>query len=156
MKLELKHLAPYIEHNLTGILHLDDEIENVQLTGILSFSNEKDKQIQCLTKGGLGIYKFNNENEYFKPILRPLSDLEEYIYLEDVSDFDVRLVDEFENIIDGWCEAYDEWWNLNFPHYLLMMDSCPWEVMQKLLELNFDVFGLIDKGLAIDINTIKK
>lgn len=28
-------------------------------------------------------------------------------------------------------------------------------LMQKLIEWHFDVFGLIEKGLAIDINTLK-
>ncbi len=30
-----------------------------------------------------------------------------------------------------------------------------YEVWQKLLEMHFDIFGLIEKGLAIDINTLK-
>ncbi|PCI28711.1 hypothetical protein COB55_03525 [Candidatus Wolfebacteria bacterium] len=30
-----------------------------------------------------------------------------------------------------------------------------YEIVQKLIELHFDVFGLIDQGLAIDINTLK-
>lgn len=32
----------------------------------------------------------------------------------------------------------------------------PFGVIQKLFEWHFDVFGLIDAGLAIDINTLNK
>ncbi len=35
-----------------------------------------------------------------------------------------------------------------------MMKNCPYEVMEKLLSWHFDVFSLIEKGLAIDINTL--
>ena len=35
------------------------------------------------------------------------------------------------------------------------VSACTSGLMSLLLEDHFDVFGLIDKGLAIDINTLK-
>ena len=32
----------------------------------------------------------------------------------------------------------------------------PYGVVEKLLEWHFDIFGLLEKGLAVDINTINK
>ena len=46
-----------------------------------------------------------------------------------------------------------------FTYYQLRNDefvlSNTYQEVQKLLEWHFDVFGLIEQGLAIDINTIK-
>ena len=33
--------------------------------------------------------------------------------------------------------------------------ACSYEVVEKLLELHYDVFGLIEAGLAVDINSLK-
>lgn len=39
--------------------------------------------------------------------------------------------------------------------YVTQVESLPYDLIQKLFEWHFDVFGLIEEGLAIDINTLK-
>ena len=79
--------------------------------------------------------------KYCKPILRPLSDLKE-------GDFGEYLIEEF--------------YTLDFEKQILRIlednrwvNQCDYLLIQLLIENHYDVFGLIDKGLAIDINTIK-
>ncbi len=107
MKLELKHLVSYLPYGLM----IENSIGRVVKLSVMDFSY--------------------HVNKGFKPILRPLSDLE---------------LDEFKNkifnreyIVCEGCDAdlgYYEW--------------C------YLFERHFDVFGLIEKGLAIDKNTLEK
>lgn len=90
-----------------------------------------------------------------KPILRPLSDLTKYSVEEDISG-DITLYDYIKKLWfitiredghfshsngDGTCTGYS-------------YKSCDYSLIQLLLEHHFDVFGLIEKGLAIDINTL--
>ena len=140
MKLELKHLSPYLPYGLKIKYLLTDSIQIEQVIGLgidFVLTTEDDYSLESI-----------------KPILRPLSDLDNEVFIESVSDFEFIPCEVFEDHISGWCDAYNEWWNLQYPNFLQMMDSCPYEVMQQLLEWHFDVFGLIDQNLAIDINTI--
>lgn len=77
------------------------------------------------------------KNNNFKLHLRPLSDLtKEYLELnnkDSVGRWSLICKYEYKYILD--CVYYNE--------------------MQFLLEHHFDVFGLIEKGLAIDINTLE-
>lgn len=99
-----------------------------------------------------------------KPILRPLSDLSKEI--NHIS-YTKQLEPDLENIIpndlfkkhwwisiredghfstdhgDGTCTGYS-------------YKSAPYDIILLLLEWNFDIFGLIKNGSAIDINTIKE
>lgn len=75
-----------------------------------------------------------------KPLLRNLSDLTK----------EIEVNGEIIDVIDY----------LKIPFGLATMlcleniQNMPYRTFEKLLELHFDVFGLIDKGLAIDLNTI--
>ena len=73
---------------------------------------------------------FNYELEEIKPILRPLSDLT----TEDVSQ---SLLDRIKN-----SSSRD------------LKESLSYNSVSYLLEKHFDVFGLIEEGLAININTL--
>ena len=141
-KLELKHLAPYLPYSLifkTDFDHLQYLMTSLNIhkskvtfRAINNFKNSKTKAVKLLG---------NN-----KPILRPLSDLTtSHNIFEDKA---ICFIDESDNggsfTIDDIYFKYKEssfsdWRNA----YLL------------LLKNHFDVFGLIEKGLAIDINTIK-
>jgi hypothetical protein len=74
-----------------------------------------------------------------KPILRPLSDLDKEI-THDGETFNPKF------IID-----------MAFPSERMGLNPATWShrVVTKLQEWHFDVFGLIEKGLAININTLK-
>tara|TARA_R110000772_G_scaffold83493_1_gene176588 strand:- start:9461 stop:9808 length:348 start_codon:yes stop_codon:yes gene_type:complete len=115
MKLELKHLAPYLPYGLVVFI----PIWKCERT----ISQLRQKSI--VTKDFANHLLFAD----IKPILRPLSDLTE----------DILCISWIEHIEDKVLDA-----------------ECPYEVWQILFENHFDVFGLIEKGLAIDINTTTK
>jgi hypothetical protein len=138
MKLELKHLAGYLPYGLKiqngwGYIktlkysHLDDE-NNGFITNVM-------------------------------PILRPLSGLTKEIEVNgekfvprDILDLKFRPISKdliiyfFNNNleIDIQTQDYSETLDL-FDGFL---------IVQKLLEWHFDIYGLIEAGLAIDINTL--
>jgi len=125
MKLELKHLAPYFPYKVMLYREGFPHTELLQL-------------------------KLDKDYSYWKPILRPLSDLygeiehngkvfvpnewlKESFYHFEVEvgkGGDIRMEDNEENQ------------HLNFYHDMIM----------KLYEWHFDVGGLIEKGLAISVS----
>ena len=115
MKLELKHLAPYLPYRISVKWFRPDD--NSFHTSDLTISD----------------YNFLT-SKMMKPILRPLSDLTK---------------DEFKELglnMDWHC--LDDWIK---EQYLMTVKEYSY-----LLKKHFDVFGLIEKGLAIDINTLYK
>lgn len=111
MKLEIKHLAPYLPYGL-----------KCYYPEKLPFSEFFEKKVEQHT-AEMGVISMMGVLKGFsKPILRPLCEL-------DVDD------------------------EVNTPEYL---QGCCYSYVQKLLSEHFDVFGLIEKGLAIDINTLNK
>lgn len=133
MKLELKHLAPYLPYGLKCSYRGGNVSE-------LSFDYLSD--FGC---------------DYFKPILRPLSDLlKEGLYIghlniETITDESYPVDYEEDNIkdldvyLENWIESKSNDYHVNFlPHGLV----------NELISEHFDVFGLINNGLAIDINTL--
>jgi len=147
MKLGIKHLAPYLPYelkvNLTRRLF---ERENVDLMGSMIAYNGTTKEHWIMESNvTYGLFDV-------KPILRPLSYLtkeiehngekfvpiewfEEKYYTLDLHKQCLRLLEE-----DG-----ENW--INQSDYMLV---------QHLIEWHFDIFGLIENKLAIDINTITK
>ena len=92
---------------------------------------------------------FCYETEYttdFKPILRPLSDLTKEI---EVNGEKFLPLDELAIIEEVVCLQYSTEFFETSIKYL------PNWIIEKLLEWHFDIYELIEKGLAIDINTIK-
>lgn len=95
------------------------------------------------------IYFNNNDYPDIKPILRPLSDL--------IKPTEPNSGITWQGLINR--EYSYEWFydDLSFSvtgnDYYNLKDAIA--VYEKLLEWHFDVFGLIDAGLAIDINTIQ-
>ena len=116
MKLELKHLAPYLPYELKILNGKEYDIVN----GI------DNKTVISLFRGHLENF---STIENVKPILRPLSDLTE----------------EYSNSCNYSHKDF-KWGIINKNISVLVWDS--------LLKNHFDVFGLIDAGLAIDINTL--
>lgn len=120
MKLELKHLAPYLPYD---IRILNGGGDNTSISEHFKL---------C--------HKFNNDLTYCMPFLRPLSDLTKEIEINGE-----RFVPYIKLMWD--IELEYQW-------------KCPigydyaYRNIEKLFEWHFDVFGLIEKGLAIDINTL--
>ena len=128
MKLELKHLAPYFPYGFKAY-------DKSAITG-----KGYEREIKA---SNIMVFIDNDINA--KPILRPLSDLIKEIECNG-NKFTPNNHPRFKIFIN---EDMD-WF----------IDNCPFFVdygqVQKLFEWHFDVFGLIDKGLAIDINTLNK
>ena len=76
----------------------------------------------------------------------------------------LEIVDDWDSLMDKYSEhhnrstVWDEW----YEHIVSFSDkideanilSCPYDLMQILLEEHYDVFTLIEKDLALDMNTI--
>jgi energy-converting hydrogenase A subunit M len=131
MKLELKHLAPYLPYGLKYIYVL--KASGFFPKGTISYMSSLD--ISLLIKN----------NDIKKPILRPLSDL---IALIDI-DFEDEKFKPVDVIIrKGGCRTAVGL------HVRIEKGTLGFKYLDLLLQWHFDVFGLIEKGLAIDINTM--
>lgn len=126
MKLEIKHLAPYLPYGLK----MNYGIHCPVLCGLNNTDSIWLKYIDGYTREQhIGDYK---------PILRPLSDLTKPI------------------THDGETFVPKLWLYHNYIGEQMGLNPATWSyrVIQKLIEWHFDVFGLIDAGLAININTL--
>jgi hypothetical protein len=135
MKLELKHIAPYLPYGLK-IMTDYDGIQKIQgmpdLFHVNYYDNESDNGDEP-------------HIEDIKPILRPLSDLTKEI---EVNGEKFIPQQEINHLDFDWLISSKE------PYELVMKTN--YEDIVKLFEWHFDVFGLIEKNLAIDINTLEK
>ena len=135
MKLELKkeEIIPYLPFKLKAAIRLREDSS-------LPVEDDCVVTITCFEVAYL-----DSEYDEFKPILRPLSDLTkqriDIIYFGVIAtDNDMYGTrDEFEDDLEIW---------------LCDMAHIPLCVYNFLIMNHFDVFRLIEKGLAIDINTL--
>ena len=138
MKLELKHLAPYLPYGLKAKM-LDCKIDYVgkqfdEIIGVHQWS--KDGDWCLLTEGGS-----KPSLDRIKPILRNLSDLTKEIEHNG---------EKFVPIDRLTC-----WFDFTYlDTHSLYIHEYPYNVVEKLFEWKFDYFDLIPNGLAIDINTL--
>ena len=170
MKLELKHLAPYLPYGLK-IAHRDAYCHTRDYEYILS-----PEKVEYVI----------DYSERF-PILRPLSDLYKEIEVNgekfvpivklceklnhplEKYELDNQVVYGFEQRYADDSEAYSVAFDpksktigiyyddeaLNPFENEFAYDIGNYDTVVQLFEWHFDVFGLIDQGLAIDINEIK-
>lgn len=126
-KLELKHLAPYLPYGLKITVYGDFEMKLVH--------DSKPEDLHTISiKGVL-------EDYHCKTILRPLSELNTDEIFSDSAFCSEIIIQDLESI----------WMSYDSPCMADFVSG-----YHQLLENNFDVFGLIEKGLAIDINTLSK
>ena len=154
-KLELKHLAPYLPYGLKIKLH-NGNITTFQSISVSGFTNGISWMKEC------------------KPILRPLSDLTKEIeyngerfipmgklhYKYCLTPSGKRTTKaKYEYVVDNnFIATYyggGNYGNYGIKVYTLNYQLNSYRVMNWLFKWHFDVFGLIDKGLAIDINNLK-
>ena len=127
MKLELKHLVPY----LSSGLNIKD-VKHGSVFEALHFITTTHQDFS-LFKGNLD--QLIND-KYLKPILFPLSSLTK---------------DEMKNITKSDFNRYSEDYLdtiLNTMKREINSKKLPYYLMEKLFERKFDVFGLIDAGLS--------
>ena len=149
--MKLEHLAPYLPYGLKAEL-LDYKCDYIgkqfdEIIGIHEWSKNKDWCL--LTAGGS-----KPSLDRIKPILRPLSDLtkeivhngETFVPADKVCPIDHYIGEEEKRkvhimMIESWGAIGD-------------FGSCYFETVTTLISMHFDVFGLIEKGEAVNINTI--
>jgi hypothetical protein len=137
MELEIMHLAPYLPYGLKMQYVVREKVEK---TGVLQSISHRDFETHPTRVSIEGLY--NEEHIWmFKPILRPLSDLN-----KEMSVFTHVFVPK--NILSDSLQMQLDIWNLPEIVDLKVTDY------QKLLGWHFDIFGLIKNGLAVDINTL--
>jgi hypothetical protein len=143
-KLELKHLAPYLPYDL--------RLERI------SYKHERFK-----TLTGYDLCP-DGEIDNIKLILRPLSDLTKEI---EVNGEKFVPIERLTKIFGGRPISFDG--NCFYTKIqesvvrkkedLVPLHFSQLDAFNKLFEWHFDIFGLIEKGLAIsyiDINTLNK
>lgn len=147
-KIELKHLAPYLPYGLKAIT-TKETYKDPQVGIIDYWSKNGNVENEISISSDEGYYLCQPHE--IKPLLRPLSDL--YKEIDGEIPADILFPKEYYSLIDfyeeynrenqiqsfikdglNWCETYSFW--------------------EYLLSKHFDVFSLIDKGLAIDLNSI--
>ena len=133
MKLETKHLAPYLPYNLKcEVLNSGQEKEIGEMIAVYNDGSACFGNIVESEKGF----------EYIKPILQPL--------FNDNFDYTIFLMDNFPE--EKWADAYND--IMNGVGFGVKIEQIPYELHEFLFENHIDVFGLIEKGLAIDTNTL--
>lgn len=141
-------IIPYLPYNLKAEM-LDYEIDYVnkrydEIVGIHQW-DKNSKYWSVLTVGGS-----KPEVSRIKPILRHLRDLFKEIEVQG----EKMLMCEKLNLFGI---NYFEGTKLKNQYgYVFEISNLPFDKIQKLLELHFNIFGLIEKGLAIDINTLNE
>lgn len=141
MKLELKHLAPYLPY------------------GLQIFDTSQEECIFCLNEWLFREKQFvkpffKNHLEQFlnddslKPILRPLSDLTKEIEVNGEKIVPFKWFNFINSDIDFETQI------IALSNNLKWLDSTYYGIIEKLFEWHFDVFGLIPLNLAIDVNTL--
>ena len=136
--LTLEHLFAYLPYGLMGQLKGYPNGTYVTLGTYLS-NTERKWTIDMFIESGV------------LPILYPLSSLTETIWYEgkEINPIDwledtyytLSLHKECERLL----EEGDYVW-INHMSYLLIIHLCKWKI---------DIFGLIEKGLAVDVNTLE-
>lgn len=132
-KLELKHLAPYLPYGLKFYDLLNEITHNV--VGII-----EDEIYAKEVNGDCYSWYYKESDEL--PILRPLSDLTKEIEFNGEKFVFMSKIKESQHHL---------FFREDIKNPIL---SIQYSEMQKLLSWHFDVFGLIEKGLAININTL--
>ena len=88
--------------------------------------------------------------EYVRPILRPLTDLTKEIEVDGEKFVPIEWIEDKHYTLDlhKQCERLleDERW----------INQCDYMLVKYLMEWHFDIHNLIEQGLAIDYNTLNK
>ena len=139
MKLELKHLAPYLPYDL------EFYVEHANGTRLDNWAMTIDTNLRIVLE---------HQN---KPILRPLSGLTDEYINKFYNNNEIDIVRMTYAIVINYKMMGDYFKDtISFLRYNGAINlTMPAWIYVELLENHFDVFGLIEKGLAIDINTIK-
>lgn len=139
--LDIKHVAPYLPYGLNFLTH-KHRIKYGQKTVVqsrgMSLDDDGTLVVEFLYEDDL---IFSNEMKSCQPLLYPLS------YLSKEIEHNGEIVEPYELL------AYTERLQLVRADFN-PLSMLSYATVQKLIEFRFDVFGLIDQGLAIDVTTL--
>lgn len=136
-KLTLEHLAPYLPYKPK--VQTEDGIYDVE-----GWSNDIGIMLNTIDYGF-------NAVPACKLVLRPISDVKTTIETKDGPKNFASLLDLSQDEDGDWCErVYAD--QCESPSVLSVITGFNW----WLFEYHFDVFGLIEKGLAISIHDVKE
>ena len=180
MKLEVKHLAPYLPYGLK--LQVQGEVMEDKRPILFNMVGIVDGEV--LVHRINYIANVENEIEDCFPILRPLSDINTKIEVNGKKFVPIEVLGKlyepngnFEDDVYGWNIATggDDWQDCYYEiqkldgtlleviycgnplednSYVTEQIELSYTILLKLIEWHFDIFGLIKNKLAIDINTL--
>ena len=140
-ELTVEHLAPYLPYGLRLLYEETDSVGKVVSSKVGIMKGVHHNTIESNpTRVSIGF----GDTGYiwmFKPILRPLSDLEKELTINGITFIP-------EDKLSNSTQMQIICFRLPLVNDLKVYDY------QKLLSWHFDVFKLIDKGLAVNINTL--
>lgn len=138
MNLELKHLSPFLPYGLKMIFEGKGG-RIIEVTGL---------RVAGISEKTSNLLYFNSISEtlvvgYFKPILRPISDIHKELFIDGNFGFIPinRFLGEDSDLILNAIQIKD-------------LSFIPYNLINKLFEWHFDVFGLIPAGLAVSIHDV--
>lgn len=142
-KLSLKGLAIAFANN-QKVLYFDDERGLNQICRIVELQEEE----MTISNGE---YQYDVKFDDIKIIVRPFSDLTKAIETDTYKQTYIDYIAEIFKIeVKGNIIQQEVLLDAKLGHIL----KHKYTLIEKLLEWHFDVFGLIEKGLAININAI--
>jgi len=145
-KLTIEHLAPYLRYGLkwksTKYKEISTMIGLIPSQAVFKISDDEIESYTNFTLTG---------DTYIKPILRPLSDL-----LSSGCFVDIETASENEMNQHMWEDLRCRLERCEKSNSNTDINKMPYWVVELLFKYHVDVFGLIDKGLAIDINTLEQ
>ena len=172
MKLELKHLVGYLPYGLNGL----DGRYACELIGVLNDDPFLIGELRVeYNQDNIGYDFATIKLCSFKPILRPLSDLTKEIdgvvHAVELGKLDINIQKHNRLLVDSNSQPIIDYKIITKPFgkvlkvtncdrwlvYLSLTEPfrCHHYIIEYLFQHHFDVYGLIEKGLAIDINKIE-
>ena len=133
-----------------------------ELVGYLPYGLKMIYDFKDGTEWVLDVTNINAITKHDKPILRPMSDLTKeicyglstYVFTDlfEIGDCD-GCIFEFEHVNIKTIKSLE---SISKNNSHSDIDYLPHAVVSMMYEHHFDIHGLIEKGEAIDINTIEK
>jgi len=169
--LTLEEVSPYFPFNLNFVLTHDKtndfcdedwyEEEKFKKGAIWQLCGYAPSDLNIyIGEGTIDGFLYRNDMTYvnfnkgIKPLLRPLSDLTKEIEVDGEKFVPIKWLKE---------NYTDHKLKFEFPDYIILYDNysleqnvlgAPMAIIQQLFKWHFDVFSLIEKEKAININTI--
>ena len=177
MKLELKHIAPYLPYGVKcqamgERVDNDDDESPAKISTVSGIYTDSYGEVFIEAMYDGDKFDIFFETDFF-PILLPMSDLYkpldngnmplvELTKIAYANHKDFRLVKDRVELTSGGLTFYKFYWYDNgfvtiySPDGIGRIIPNQLQLFEYLFEHHFDVYGLIEKGLAIDINTLKE